>query len=169
MNSYCCSSRTCPDEVGREHVELQVLVLHDLIGDLLPALIPGLARFLREVVESLALHVDDVAQLLCDVVVDAAEVVSLELVSAAAAQLLHQLAHALDPVAVAIAEAGLHQPPERGVEVAVVEQVVGDLAEDRVGIDVEAGLRPVPSGIAELRRGPTPQRHAPEATGSVAP
>ena len=26
-------------EVGREHVELQVLVLHDLIGDLLPALV----------------------------------------------------------------------------------------------------------------------------------
>ena len=113
--------------------------------------------------------VDDVAQLLRDVVVDAAEVVALELVAATAAQLLHQLAHALDSVAVAVAEAGLHQPPKRGVEVAVVQQVVGDLAEDGVGVDVEAGLRAVPPRVAELRSGPSARRTCSEATGSVAP
>ena len=131
-----------------------MLVLHDLVGDLLAALVARLARLLRELVEALALHVDDVAQLLRDVVVDAAEVVALELVAAPAAQLLHQLAHALDALAVAVAEARLHHPAQRGVEVAVVEQVVGDLAEDRVGVDVEAGLGAVPARVPELRRRP---------------
>ena len=111
----------------------------------------------------------DVAQLLCDVVVDAAEVVALELVAAPATQLLHELAHALDPVAVAVAEAGLHQPPERGIEVAVVQQVVGDLAEHGVGIDVEAGLRAVPPANSGTSVQACARRTCSEATGSVAP
>jgi hypothetical protein len=76
-----------------------------------------------------ALHVDDVASSLGDLVVDAAEVVLLELLAALLAQLLEQLAHALDALAVAVLEALLHHAPQRGVEVAVVEQVVGDLVE----------------------------------------
>ena len=129
----------------------RLLLLRDLVGDLLAALVAGLARPRAELVERLRSSVDDVAQLLGDVVVDTAEVVLLELVAAPAAQLLEQLAQALHSLAVAVAEAGLHQPPQRGVEVAVVQQVVGDLAEDRVGVELEADLRAVPARVSELR------------------
>ena len=84
-----------------------------------------------------------------DVVVDAAEVVVLEPLAALLAQLLEQLAHALEPLAVAVLEARLHHPPQGRVEVAVVEQVVGDLAEESVGVEVEADLRAVPPGVPD--------------------
>ena len=77
-------------------------------------------------------------ELLGDVVVDAAEVVALELSRRAAPQLLEHLAHALEPLAVAVPEALLHHPAQRRVEVAVVEQVVGHLVEQRVGVEIEA-------------------------------
>ena len=54
-------------------------------------------------VELLALGVDDLAQLAGDVVVDAAEVVLLELVAPAAAEPLEHVAQALELLAVAVA------------------------------------------------------------------
>ena len=57
---------------------------HCLVGDLLAPRVAGLRRLASEVVERLPLHVDDVAELLGDVVVDAAEVVLLEAVAPAA-------------------------------------------------------------------------------------
>ena len=89
---------------------------------------PDCAGLVELAVELLALGVDDLAQLAGDVVVDAAEVVLLELVAPPAAQLLEHVAQALELLAVAVAEPLLHQPAQGGVEVAVVEQVVGDLA-----------------------------------------
>ena len=68
-------------------------------------------------------------------------------------------------LAVAIAEALLHHAAQRGVEVAVVEQVVGDLLEHRLGVEVEPHLRAVPAGVPEARsashrRSPYRQREA---------
>ena len=82
-------------EVGREHVELRAALGRHLLGDLPPALVARLAGLLLELVDARPLHLDDVAQLLGDVVVDAAEVVALELVAAAPAEPLEQLADAL--------------------------------------------------------------------------
>ena len=121
----------------------------DLVGDLLAALVARLARLLHRARRAPRAPVDHLAQLLGDVVVDAAEVVALELVAALAPKLLEQLADALDPFAVPVAEPGLHHPPQGRVEVAVVEQVVGDLREDRVGVELEPDLRAVPPGVAE--------------------
>jgi hypothetical protein len=134
-----------PRQVGREHVELQVPLGHHLVGDLLPALVARLARLGREVVETRPLGVDDLAQRLGDLLVDAPEVVLLELVPPAPPQALHEVAHAHHLLAVAVAEALLHQAAQRSVEVPVVQQVVGDLLEDRLGVEVEAHLGPVPS------------------------
>ena len=97
----------------------------------------------------MALLVDDVVQLVGDLVVDAAEVELVELVLALLAQLVHQLAQALHALAVAVAHALLHHPPQRRVHVAVVEQVVGELVEEPLGIEVEPLLRAVPSRIRE--------------------
>ena len=90
-----------PARSGEQHVELQLALGDDLLGDLLAALVTGLAGLASASSSSeLALHVDDVAQLLGDLVVDAAEVVLLELVPPLAAQLLEHLADALDALAV---------------------------------------------------------------------
>ena len=89
-----------------------------------------------------------------DLVVHAAEVELVEALLALLAQLLHQLAQALHALAVAVAHALLHHPAQRGVDVAVVEQVVGELVEQPVGVEVEALLRAVPAGVGE------PTRHA---------
>jgi hypothetical protein len=86
-----------------------------------------------------------VAQLLGDVVVDAAEVELLQLVTALAPELLEHLPQAHELLAVAVLEPGLQHAAQGRVEVAVVEQVVGDLAEDVVGVELEAHLRAVPA------------------------
>ena len=69
-----------------------------------------------------------------------------------------------DVLALPVAEALLQQPAQRGVQVAVVEQVVGDLLEHRVGVEVEADLRAVPAAVAEPRR-----RHGATVSAGGAP
>ena len=64
---------------------------------------PDSAGVVELAVELLALGVDDLAQLAGDVVVDAAEVVLLELVAPPAAQPLEHVAQALELLAVAVA------------------------------------------------------------------
>ena len=76
-----------------------------LLGDLLATLVARRPGLLLEVVDPGPLHVDHVAQRLGDVVVDAAEVVALELLPALAPELLEQLAHPLDPLALPVPEA----------------------------------------------------------------
>ncbi len=136
-------------QVGREHVELHVVLGGGGLGQLLAPRVAALPRLADVVVERLALLVDDVAQLLRDVVVDAAEVVLLEQVGTAPPQLLHQLPQPLQPLAVAVPEAALHHAPQGVVEIAVVQQVVGDLGQHAVGVQLEADLRPVPAGVRE--------------------
>ena len=113
-------------------------------------------------VDLVALGLHDLAQLLGDLVVDAAEVEAVEPLLALLAQPLEQVAHALHVLALPVAEALLQQAAQRGVQVAVVQQVVGDLLEDRVGVEVEPDLGAVPAAVAEPRR-----RH--DATVSVRP
>ena len=84
-----------------------------------------------------------------DLLVHAAEVVAVELLAALLPQLLEHLAHALDVAALAVVEALLHHAAQRGVQIAVVEQVVGHLLEQRVGVEVEADLRAVPPRVLE--------------------
>ena len=57
----------------------------------------------------------------------------------------------LHVAALAVVEALLHHAAQRGVEVAVVEQIVGHLLEQRVGVEVEADLRAVPARVLEAR------------------
>ena len=171
--SYSCSSRTWPARSGGQHVELHVALARRAARRA-----PGGAdRRCRSaspdlIVERPALLVDDVAQLLGDVVVHAAEVVLLEQVRPPAPQLLHQLPQALQPLAVAIPEAALHHAPQRVVEIAVVEQVVGDLLQDAVGVELEADLGAVPPGVREpaamgrgYRRPEPPRRRRPPGRG----
>ena len=132
-------------QVGRQHVELGATLGRHLLGDLAPALVARVARLLLELVDARPLHLDHVAQLLGDVVVDPAEVVALELVAPPPAETLEQLADAGESLAVLVAEARLEHATQGRVEVTVVQQVVGDLGEDAVGIELEADLGAVPA------------------------
>jgi hypothetical protein len=71
--------------------------------------------------------------------------VLLELVATTAAQLLEHLPQAHELLAAAIPEPGLQHASQGGVQVAVVEEVVGDLLEDVEGVELEPGLGPVPA------------------------
>src|SRR5205823_4683612 len=124
-----------------------------LLGDLAAPLVAGLARLAPQVLDAGSLLVDDLLERFGDLAVDAAEVVVLEPLLALLTELLEQLAHALDLTALAVLEALLHQPAQSGVDVAVVDEIVGDLRQDRVGVEVEPDLCPVPARIAEPTHG----------------
>ena len=133
-------------EIGRHEVELQVAIGDDLVGDLLAALVAGLARFVGQIVERLAFRVDDVLELLGDLVVDTAEVEVVQALLALLAQLLEHLAQTLDAFAVDV-EARLQHPTQRRVDVAVVEEVVVELGHDVVRAELESALGAVPRGV----------------------
>ena len=145
-------------EVVGQEVEPHVAVHRRLPGGLGPALVagaPGVRLGLAHgVVDGVALLVDDVVELAGDLVVDAAEVEAVEALLALPAQPLEQLAHALQALAVAVAEALVHHPPQRRVDVAVVQQLVGQLLEQGVAVELEPLLRAVPPRVRE------PSRHA---------
>jgi len=122
---------------------------HHLVGDLLAAGVAGVGGLLGQLVEALALEVDHLAQLVGDLVVDAPEVGLLEHLLAAPAQVLEHLPDALEALAVAVAEAALHHATQGRVQVAVVQQVVGDLRQHVVGAQLEAHLGAVPRRVAE--------------------
>ena len=96
-----------------------------------------------------ALLLDDLLELLGDLGVDTTEVELLALLAAAFAELLQQVTQARDVTTLPVPEALLHQAPQRGVDVPVIEQVVVDLRQDRVGIEVKALLGTIPARVPE--------------------
>ena len=92
----------------------------------------------------MALLVDDVVELAGDLVVHTTEVVTVETVLPLAPELLEQLTDPGQRLAVAVAHSLVHHPPQGGVDVAVVQELVGELVEERVGVEVETALRAVP-------------------------
>jgi hypothetical protein len=95
------------------------------------------------------LLVDDVVELAVDLVVDAAEVMAVESLLALLAEPGEQIAQPLQPFPFGAAHALLQHPAQRGIDVTVVQQLVGQLVEQEVGVDVEAALGSVPSRVRE--------------------
>ena len=71
---------------------------------------PDARRLVDPAVDAFAFLLDDLVELIRDVLVDAAEVVAIELLPPALAQLLQHLAHAADVAALTVLEALLHHP-----------------------------------------------------------
>ncbi len=156
-----------PGEVGRQLGELALAQLGDVFEQLLATRVSGLLRVVDAPVDALALHVDDLVELPGDVVVHAAEVALLQLLAPALAELVEHLPQAHELLAVAVAHALLHEPTQRRVQIAVVEEVVGHLLEQGVGVEVEAALGSVPSGVLEPRAaGHPPRVPAPRPAGA---
>ena len=109
---------------------------------------------MREFLQRLTLGIGDLVELAGDVVVHAAEVELIEHLRAAFSQPLEHLAQAFEPVAFRIGEALLHEPAQRRIEIAVIQQIVGHLGEQAVRVEVEAGLGAVPGRVFEARAFP---------------
>jgi len=94
---------------------------------------------------------DHVVQLLCDVVVDTTEIPLLEFLLPTLTQLLEHLLHTHELLTVAVLKTLLEHAAHRGVEVAVVQEFVGHLGEQRIGIEIETDLGSVPRRVLEPR------------------
>ena len=127
IQSYCWSSLTRPARSGGSCSSSWRRCCARSSSSSSRRLSPDAARFVDAPIDAFAFLVDDLVELVGDVFVDAAEVVAVELLAPALAQLLEHLAHAADVAALAVLEALLHHAAQRGVEVAVVEEVVGHL------------------------------------------
>ena len=138
------------------------------LGDLLAALVARTRRASRASSSSAPRSVSTTSRsCVGDLVVDAAEVVrSRASPDAAGAASRASRAGPGQLLAVAVVEARLQHPAQGRVEVAVVEQVVGDLGQHLVGVELEAHLGAVPARIAELwsTRTTPEEGHRPEAT-----
>ena len=145
LEVVCLQLADLSGEIVGQHVEAEVAVgggvARRLRSPFVAAALGGLCR----VVDRMALFVDDVVELVGDLAVHPAEVELVEAILTLLAQLVHQLAQALQALAVAIAHALLHHPPQGAVDIAVVQQIVGELVEQPVGIELEAALRAVPT------------------------
>jgi hypothetical protein len=108
-------------------------------------LVTGVERIPAGVVDRVALLVDDVVEFGLDLVVHATEIAVLQASLTLLTEPFEQLADALQLLAVAVAHPLLHHPSQRRVDVAVIEEFVGELVEGRVGVELETGLGAVPT------------------------
>src|SRR5437870_9780320 len=131
-------------DVLRQAVQLLELLLRDLLHDALGAL----GRLLEAVVDALPLAAKDVVQFLANIAEDVVEVVALELLQALLAEALEHLLEARQPAALLVAPAATHQPVQRVIEVAALEQVFGEPVEELLGVPTERLLGPIPSLVA---------------------
>ena len=96
-------------------------------------------------------------ELLGHLSVGAPQVAAVQLLLPLEAQLVEQFAQTLDLLAVGGPPPPVEHPLQRLVQVAVGQQVVGQLGQHRVGVVDERVLRPVPSSVVEPPGHPRPR------------
>ncbi|CAB4611981.1 unannotated protein [freshwater metagenome] len=134
-------------QIGGEQIEGDVSFRSDFVGEFLSTSVARFARLARKFLDRVALCLHNLAQSARDVVEDTAEIIVLQCLATLATKILEHVAQALHLLAVRCLEAGLHHPAQRGIEIAVIEQIVGQVAEDVTGIHVESDLTAIPSGV----------------------
>jgi hypothetical protein len=131
-------------QVVRHEIESHVALGGHLAGGVGAPLVTTRLRIAHGVLDRVSLLVDDVVELARDLVVDTAEIVTVEPLLTFLPELGEQVAQALQPLAVGAPHTVLHHPTQGGVDVAVIQQLVGELAEQGVGVEIEAALGAVP-------------------------
>ena len=94
---------------------------------------------------------DNFAQLISNLAKDSPKVIVLESLFTALPNFFEHLTDALDVLAVAILEALLQHATQGGVDVSVIEQIVGELLHNVEGVNLESLLCSIPGGIAKAR------------------
>ncbi len=128
-----------------------------LVGDLLAALVTRRAGVGFEPLDAEPLLGQHLLELLGDLAVGAAEVTAVELLLALEPQLVEQVAQSLDLLAVRGPPPPVEHALERLVQVAVGQQVVGQLRQDGVGVVGQRLLGPVPPPVVEPPGHPRPR------------
>ena len=136
-------------EIVGHQVQPHVAVLRCRLGVLGTALVARVLGVTQRVLDGVTFLVEDVVDRVVDLVVDAPEIAVREALLALLTELFEQLTQALEMVAVRVLHALLHHPAQGGVDVAVVEQFVGQFVECRIGVELEPRLRAIPSRICE--------------------
>ena len=145
---------------GLEHLGELLLLLGGLfLAGRLNRLFEGLKRalaaleltvcFVETPVDGFSLEGHDLVELLLDVVEDGGEVVAVELLAALLAELLEEVAETFETLAEGVAHAALEEVAEGVLEVAEVQEVIGEAGEDVIGVEGRDILRAVPFGVAE--------------------
>ena len=98
----------------------------------------------------MSFFVDDIIEFVCDFGIYAAKISTLLNRLTLFAQSFHHFTHSRNAVAVDVAHAILHKFAQRAIDIAVVQQIIGQFAQERFGINVETSLRAVPARICEL-------------------
>lgn len=146
-----------PREVVGQQVELHPPLGRHLVGDLLTPLVARVAGSGLELLEAEALLGQDLLELLGDLAVGATEVTALELLLPLDPEPVEELAQALDLVAVGGLPAAVEHPLERLVEVAVGQEVIGELGQDGVGVVDQRLLGAVPAAVGVPPGHPRPR------------
>ena len=144
-------------QVVREQVELHPPLGGHLVGDLLAALVTGVAGVRLQPLDAEALLAQHVLELLGDLGVGAAEVTLLEQLLAFDPELVEQVAQSLDLFAVGGLPPPVEHALQRLVQVAVGQQVVGQLLEDGVGVVGRRLLGAVPPPVVVPPGHPRPR------------
>jgi hypothetical protein len=116
-----------------------------LLGELSRLLVARATRVPLHGVERGPLRVDDLPELPGDLLEDASQVVPPQLLAPPAAKALEQVPKPGYLLAVGPAQPFMEEAAEGGVDVAVVDDVVGQLVEHLVGVELEPGLGAVPA------------------------
>ncbi len=118
-----------PGKIGRQLVELLPPLARQAFEELLPAPVSRLAGVFEAPINAVPLLLDYLVEPTGDVLEGPAELVAVERLPASLPQPLEHLPEAFDLPALAVAEALLEHPAHRGVEIAVVKEIVGHLVE----------------------------------------
>jgi hypothetical protein len=144
-------------QVAREQVELHAPLGSHLVGDLPSALVPrGLGIGLQPF-DAGTLLAQHLLELLGHLAVGATQVTPLELLLTFEPELVQEIAQSLHLLAVGGAPPAVEHPLERFVEVAVGQEVVGQLRQHRVGVVDQRVLGSVPTAVVEAPGHPRPR------------
>jgi class 3 adenylate cyclase len=99
-----------------------------------------------------AFFVDDVAKFVGDLGIHPTKVTALEAFLTGLTQSVHKILDAGEVTTLAIGEALLHEATQSTVHIAVVQQVIGQSIEYRLGVEFETTLSAIPPAVGEPRR-----------------
>ena len=138
-------------QVRRKHVKFHVLHRRRVAGEFRTPFVTRRARLGNHVAQSPAFGFDHFVERFGDLIEDAAEVVLIEDLAAPLAQLVEHLADPFEVASIAVCHSTLHDPAQGAVDVAVIQQIVGQLVEEAVRVEFEGALCAVPRRVAEMR------------------
>ncbi len=154
-------------QVVGQQVELHPALRGHLVGDLLAALVARVAGVRLQLLDTEPLLLEHVLEFGGDLGVGPAEVALLEQLLALHADPVEEVAQTLDLLAVGRLPAPVEHALQRLVEVAVGQEIIRQLLQDRVGVVDRRLLGAVPPPVVEPPGHPRPRYVARDPAASL--